>query len=100
MAYQTWTFIATTALVAGSLGAAALAQSSVVNGQVTKVDTEQNRVTVKHGPIKNLNMDSMTMIFRVQDPVMLKTVRPGDKIKFEADRVNGAITITKMEKAK
>jgi Cu(I)/Ag(I) efflux system protein CusF len=44
-------------------------------------------------------MEPMTMVFRVAQPDMLKTVRPGDKIKFDADRVNGAITITEMKKA-
>jgi len=45
-------------------------------------------------------MDSMTMVFRVQDPKMLDTVKVGDKVKFEADRVNGQITVTKMQKGK
>ena len=40
------------------------------------------------------------MVFRVQDPAMLKQVRVGDKVKFEVDRVNGQITVTKMQKAK
>jgi Cu/Ag efflux protein CusF len=31
---------------------------------------------------------------------MLKAVKVGDKVKFEADRVNGALTIIKIEKAK
>lgn len=32
------------------------------------------------------------------DPAMLEKVNAGDKIEFEADRVNGAITVTKMGK--
>jgi Cu(I)/Ag(I) efflux system protein CusF len=43
-------------------------------------------------------MDSMTMVFRVADPAMLDKMKPGDKIEFEADRVNGAITLTKVGK--
>jgi Cu/Ag efflux protein CusF len=31
---------------------------------------------------------------------MLAAVKVGDKIKFEADRVNGQITVTKIEKSK
>jgi Cu/Ag efflux protein CusF len=45
-------------------------------------------------------MDGMTMVFRVADPTMLKSVKAGDRIRFDADRVNGAITVTKMQKAK
>lgn len=43
-------------------------------------------------------MDAMTMVFRVADPAMLEKVNAGDKIEFEADRVNGAITVTKIGK--
>ncbi|CKY53804.1 Uncharacterized conserved protein [Mycobacterium tuberculosis] len=42
----------------------------------------------------------MTMVFRVQDPAMLKTVKVGDKVKFDADRVNGQATVTTLQKSK
>lgn len=85
-----------TALAAG----AALAQS--VNGEVKKIDTANNKITLRHGPIKALDMDedSMTMVFRVKDPAMLKKVKVGDKVKFDASRVDGKITITTIEKAR
>jgi Cu(I)/Ag(I) efflux system protein CusF len=89
--------IATAAFAIG-LMSAAVAQT--VDGEVTKVDAAENKLTMRHGPIKNLDMDAMTMVFRVQDPAMLKQVKVGDKVKFEADRVNGQITITKMQKGK
>ena len=76
----------------------AAAQS--VNGTVTKVDEAQGKLTINHGPIKNLDMDAMTMVFRAGDPAMLKGLKAGDKIKFDADRVNGQITVTKLQKAK
>jgi Cu/Ag efflux protein CusF len=76
------------------------AQAALADGQVTKIDTAQGKITLRHGPIKNLDMDAMSMVFRVQDPAMLKQVKIGDKIKFEADRVNGQITITKIQKSK
>jgi len=31
---------------------------------------------------------------------MLKTVKVGDKVTFEAERVNGRLTVTKISKAK
>lgn len=76
----------------------AAAQS--VSGTVTKVDEAQGKITVKHGPIKSLDMDAMTMVFRAGDPAMLKGLKSGDRIKFDAGRVNGQITITTMQKAK
>ena len=77
----------------------ALAQTAAVDGQVTKIDEAQGKVTLKHGPIKNLDMDGMTMVFAVADPAMLKAVKVGDKVKFEADRVSGRLTVTKIAKA-
>ncbi|MEZ0212111.1 MAG: copper-binding protein [Xanthobacteraceae bacterium] len=89
-------------LIAAALAAfstLASAQAVPVDGQVTKIDEAQGKVTLKHGPIKNLDMDGMTMVFVVTDPAMLKAVKVGDKVKFEADRVNGRLTVTKIDKA-
>ncbi len=91
------TLIAAAALAALSAGHAA-AQS--VTGTVKKIDAEAGKITLDHGPIKSLDMDRMTMVFRVADPAMLKALKAGDKVKFDADRVNGQITVTKMQKAK
>jgi Cu(I)/Ag(I) efflux system periplasmic protein CusF len=88
-------------LLAVALPKMGLAQSTMVNGQVTKIDESAGKITLKHGAIKKLDMeDGMTMVFRVQDPAMLKQVKVGDKVRFDADRVNGQITVTKIEKSK
>jgi len=42
----------------------------------------------------------MTMVFHAQDPAMLTSVKAGDKIKFDAESVNGQFTITKIERSK
>ncbi|MBR2691662.1 MAG: copper-binding protein [Aquamicrobium sp.] len=76
------------------------AEAAPVDGQVTKIDQAQGKITLKHGPITNLDMDAMTMVFVAADPAALKTVKVGDKVKFEADRVNGRLTVTRIEKAK
>jgi Cu/Ag efflux protein CusF len=77
------------------------AQSAMIDGQVTKIDASAGKITLKHGPIKKLDMDEgMTMVFRVQDPTMLTQVKVGDKVKFDAERVKGQITVTKIEKSK
>ena len=90
--------IAATAVMLMAAGTA-FAQS--VDGEVRKIDEAAGKITLKHGPIKALEMDDgMTMVFRVQDPAMLKQVKVGDKVKFDADRVNGQITVTKIQKAK
>ena len=82
-------------------GASASAStSSMADGEVRKVDKEQGKVTLKHGPIASLDMPGMTMVFKVADPKMLDTLKQGDKVKFAADKVGGAITVTAIEVAK
>ena len=83
-----------------ALGAVALAQSGLIDGQITKLDLAASRITIRHGPIKKYDMDGMTMVFAVKDPAMLKAVKSGDKVKFELDRINGQFTVTKIERAK
>lgn len=78
----------------------ALAQTVPTSGEVTKIDVAQGKLTLKHGPIKNLDMEGMTMVFAISDPAMLKTMKVGDKVTFEAERVNGRLTVTKISKAK
>ena len=88
------------ATLAGLVVGAAAAIAQMVDGEVTKIDEEAGKITIKHGPLKKFDMDAMTMVFRAKDPAMLKQVKPGDKIRFEADKVNGQFTVMKVEKKK
>ncbi len=72
----------------------------MINGQVKNVDESADKMTIKHDAITNLDMGAMTMVFKANDPAMLKTVKPGEKIKFSADKVNGQLTVMRIEKAK
>ena len=72
----------------------------MVSGIVEKVDAAQGKVTIDHGRIPNLDMDAMTMVFRAQDPAVLKGVKAGDRIRFQADRVNGQISVVRIQKGK
>ncbi len=92
--------LATLALVLATQ-TTAIAQTALIDGQVTKVDQSASKITIKHGPIPKLDMDQgMTMVFVVPDPSMLKAAKAGDKVKFDAERVNGQLTVTKIQKAK
>ena len=85
--------------VAGLSLSAAYAETNLAQGEVTKIDAKQGKMTVRHGPIPSLDMtESMTMVFRVKDKAMLESVKPGDKIEFDVERLNGALTITVLEK--
>ncbi len=71
---------------------------AMTDGEVTKVDLEEKKVTIKHGPMANMNMPGMTMVFGVKEPAMLDQLKTGDKIKFTAERIQGALTVTRFAK--
>ncbi len=91
--------IAISLIAALSLSGGALAQGlPTVSGTVEKLDTAQGKITIDHGAIPNLDMEAMTMVFRAQDPALLKGIKAGDKVHFTADRVNGQISVTSIKK--
>jgi Cu(I)/Ag(I) efflux system periplasmic protein CusF len=84
-----------------SAAASKAAQAGLADGEVVKIDEPAGKITIKHGPIQKLNMDEgITMVFKAADPAMLTQVKQGDKIKFDADNVNGQFIVTKIEKRK
>jgi Cu/Ag efflux protein CusF len=91
---------AQSALSQSSAQPAAAANLPTVSATVEKVDTGAGKITLDHGAIPNLNMDAMTMVFRAQDPAILKSVKAGDKVQFQADRVNGQLSVVSIRKAR
>jgi len=79
--------------------AGAEANLPLIDGEVKKVDKDTGKLTIKHGPITNLGMPAMTMVFRVNDPALLDKVKSGDKIRFAADKVGGVLTVMRVEPA-
>ena len=76
------------------------AGAALSEGEGRKVDKEAKKLTIKHGPLVNLDMPAMTMVFRVQDAAMLEQVKAGDKVQFRAEKAGGALTVTKIEPVK
>lgn len=72
----------------------------MTDGEIKKVNKDAGKITIKHGPLPSLDMPAMTMVFGVNDPAMLDQVKAGDKVKFVADKVNGAYTVMKIEPVK
>ncbi len=68
-------------------------------GVVRKIDTDAGKITLKHGPLVNLDMPAMTMVFKAQSPDILTGVKVGDAVKFRAENLKGALTVTKIERA-
>ena len=75
----------------------AVTPSAMAEGEVRKVDRDAQKVTLKHGPIAALDMPPMTMVFRVKDPAMLEKMKAGDRIRFRAEKIQGAYTVTEFE---
>lgn len=78
---------------------AASEAAEFVQGEVRRIDPETKKITLRHGPIPNLQMPDMTMVFQLQDSAMLQGLKVGDKIRFKADKVDGAFTVTAVEPA-
>lgn len=89
-------------LAAIGVATGASAQSApLVKGTVEKVDPASEKISIHHEAIPNLSMDGdMTMVFKAGDKAMLTDVKAGEKVQFTAERVNGQITVTKIQKAK
>lgn len=78
-----------------------VAQASVMtDGVVRKIDAANGKITIKHGPIANLDMPGMTMVFRVVSPTLLNPLKAGDAVKFHVENINGALTVTEIQHAK
>lgn len=75
----------------------AQAAAALAEGEVRRVDKEAKKLTIRHGPLVNLDMPPMTMVFQVKDPRMLEDLKPGDRIRFQADKIGSAYTVTHIE---
>ncbi|MES2401037.1 MAG: copper-binding protein [Pseudomonadota bacterium] len=73
--------------------------ATATDGEVRKIDKENQKITLKHGDIKNLDMPGMTMVFKVKDAALLDKFQVGSKVKFKAEKLDGAIVVTSMEVA-
>ena len=84
----------------GDIVLALASAADMTDGEIRKVDKDTKKITIKHGEIKNLDMPGMTMLFQVKDPAMLDMFKPGDKVKFRAEKAGGGIVVTEIQIAK
>ena len=83
-------------MLALGLQTAALSQE-LADGEVRRVDRDAKKITLRHGPIASIDMPPMTMVFQVKDPAMLDGLKQGDKVKFSAEKIDGAYVVTRIE---
>ena len=80
-------------------GTSPAAAAEMTEAEVRKVDKEQGKLTLKHGPIKSLDMPGMTMVFAVKDKAMLDKLKAGDKLRFKATQEGGKYTVVEIAPA-
>jgi Cu/Ag efflux protein CusF len=73
---------------------------ALATGEIRQVDKSAGKLTIKHGPLRNLDMPGMTMAFNVSDPSMLERVKAGDRVDFVAENVRGALTVVRLDLAR
>ncbi len=88
------------ALPTSSATSASPTTPELSEGEVRKIDKDGKKLTIKHGPLKNLDMPGMTMVFSVKDDAVLDQLQAGEKVRFLAEKIDGKITVTKIEAAR
>ncbi len=93
--------VAGAALLMAVLGIGAVAQDATITGEVKKIDEGSGSITLKQGPAPSLGFkEDMTLIYEVRDRAMLKQLKVGDTIKFEAESGDSGFTITRIQKGR
>ena len=80
--------------------AAAASATDMTEGEVRKVDKAANKLTIKHGEIKNLDMPPMTMVFQVKEGALLDKLKAGDKIRFVVQKSESGLVVTEIQPTK
>ncbi len=89
------------ALLMAVLGIGAVAQDATIIGEVKKIDEGSGSITLKQGPAPSLGFkEDMTLIYEVRDRAMLKQLKVGDTVRFEAESGDSGFTITRIQKAR
>ena len=74
--------------------------TEMAEGEIRKISKDTGKLTIKHGPIKSLDMPPMTMVFTAKDPAMLDKLAVGDKVRFVAVDQGGQMVVTELQSAK
>ena len=78
---------------------AALAQSASADGEIRKIDAKAGRVIIKHGEWKGMNMQAMTMVFRVRDAAVLNGLKVADTVRFVIEKDGADYVVIAIERS-
>jgi len=76
----------------------AAAKTGKGTGVITDIDPKAATLTLKHEPVASLGWPAMTMSFRAVPPSLLKGLKVGQKIGFDANQGSGLPEITAVRK--
>jgi Cu(I)/Ag(I) efflux system periplasmic protein CusF len=74
------------------------AASALSEGEVRRIDKAGGTITLKHGPLANVDMPPMTMSFTVKDRAAIDKVKVGDKVRFRVEKEGTDYVVTRLEK--
>lgn len=90
-----WGVTAAACMAASAYTVTAYAQEATGTGEVRRIDAQAGKITLNHGPLSAFDLPAMTLVYRI-DPVLLKDLKPGDKVRFTAQRQNGQYVIIQI----
>lgn len=85
------------ALHTSAAGATDGAAATFSEGTVRRVDAANGKLTIAHGPLDNLGMPPMTMVFAVSGETSLDGIAVGDRIRFVAEKSDDAFVVTTLK---
>ena len=91
--------LAATASPAWAQPPAAAASPEWTNAEITRLQQNSNRVTLKHERIASIKMDAMTMSFKLKDNALFESYKIGDKVQVVVKNDDGDLFITQVRKA-
>ena len=75
--------------------------TEMADGEVRRINKELNKITLRHGELKALDMPPMTMVFNVRDAALLDAVKVGDKVLFSVIKdADGSFVVTAIKPAR
>ena len=66
--------------------------------RVRKVDDK--KITLPRGPLKRLDMPGTTVVLGVKDDAERDKVQTGEKVRFQAEKIDGKSVVTAIEGAR
>lgn len=70
----------------------------LVTGEVRKVKAKSGKITIRHEPIPNLDMPSMSMVFRVDEGIDISQFSKGETVEFTVVERDGKMVILQIGK--